>query len=222
MLSLIGHYDSPYTRRVAIALTYFGMPFERQALSVFGDAKAVAAYNPLGRVPTLVLDDGQRLIDSSAILDYLDELVGPGRALLPANGEARRDALQMMALATGAADKAVAVTYEHRRSPDKIDAAWIARCEGQLTRALAEIDKRLAIAPADPLLQPGMTVATMMGYVRLRGLPTGMTNHHHPQIGRLCTAAEATAPFKACRPPLDEIGGTVEEARAALARLVSG
>jgi glutathione S-transferase len=72
---LIGQYDSPFVRRVGIALTLYGMEFEHRPWSSFGDADRLRAYNPLTRVPTLVLDDGTALIDSHIILDYLDGLV---------------------------------------------------------------------------------------------------------------------------------------------------
>ena len=127
-LTLIGHYDSPFVRRVGISLHLLGMPFERQLLSVFGDADKLRAYNPVGRVPALVLDDGEVLVDSAAILDHLDQAVGPERALLPAGGKTRRDALQKVVLATGINDKAVAVTYERRHRGDAADADWVARC----------------------------------------------------------------------------------------------
>jgi glutathione S-transferase len=93
-LRLIGHYDSPFVRRVGVSLHVLGIPFERQLLSVFSNAEEMRAFNPLVRVPALVLDDGECLIDSAAILDYLDETVGPDRALMPSRGKARRDALQ--------------------------------------------------------------------------------------------------------------------------------
>jgi glutathione S-transferase len=74
--------------------------------ATFGDADLIAPYNPLRRVPTLVLDDGGVLIESGAILDYLDDLVGPSRALIAESGEeARRRALKVCALATALADK---------------------------------------------------------------------------------------------------------------------
>ena len=76
---LIGQYDSPFVRRVAIALRLYGLPFEQRPWSTFGDADKLARYNPLRRVPTLVLDDGEVLIESGAMLDHLDELVGPVR-----------------------------------------------------------------------------------------------------------------------------------------------
>src|SRR6476646_7350167 len=82
MMILIGQFDSPFVRRVAIALRLYGLPFEHRPWSTFGDADKIAPYNPLRRVPTLVLDSGEALIESTAILDYLDELVGRDKAMM--------------------------------------------------------------------------------------------------------------------------------------------
>lgn len=128
---LIGQYDSPFVRRVAIALTLYQLPFEHNPWSVFGDMHKVQAYNPLVRVPALVLDDGAVLIESHCILDYLDGLVGAERALFPATGAARRDALKIAALATGLGDKAVSLFYE-RRLHDQVSAMWVERCSAQI------------------------------------------------------------------------------------------
>src|SRR5215210_771936 len=76
-LILIGQYDSPFVRRVGIALRLYGHAYEHRPWSTFGDADRIAVLNPLQRVPTLVLDDGEVLIESGAILDHLDELAGP-------------------------------------------------------------------------------------------------------------------------------------------------
>lgn len=128
---LIGQYDSPFVRRVAVALRLYGLAYEHRPWSTFGDAERIAAYNPLRRVPTLVLDDGEVLIDSVAILDHLDALAGPARALIPPGGAARRAALKVCALATGLADKAVSLVYErvlHR----EVSRAWTERCVAQI------------------------------------------------------------------------------------------
>ena len=102
---LIGQYNSPFVRRTAIALRLYGLPFEHRPWSTFGDADKIAPYNPLRRVPTLVLDNGEALIESAAILDYLDELVGPDKAMIAARGEVRRRQLLIIALATGLATR---------------------------------------------------------------------------------------------------------------------
>ena len=86
---LIGQYDSPFVRRVAIAMRLYGLAFEHRPWSTFGDAEKIAPYNPLRRVPTLVLDGGEALIESTAILDYLDELVGREKAMIARSGPDR-------------------------------------------------------------------------------------------------------------------------------------
>ena len=92
---LIGQYDSPFVRRVAVALRLYGMAYEHRPWSVFSDAAEVARFNPLKRVPTLVLADGEALIESGAILDHLDEVAGPDRALIARQGPDRRRALKL-------------------------------------------------------------------------------------------------------------------------------
>lgn len=128
---LIGQYDSPFVRRVAIAMRLYGIGFVHRPWSTFGDRARVQAYNPLVRVPTLVLDDGSVLIESHMILDYLDEQVGAERALFPSAGVARRDALKVAALATGMADKAVGLFYEQRMH-ETVSEAWVERCRAQI------------------------------------------------------------------------------------------
>jgi len=128
---LIGQYDSPFVRRVAIAMTLYEIRFEHRPWSTFGDQQKVQAYNPLARVPTLVLDDGVVLIESHMILDYLDEQVGAERALFPVSGVARRDALKVAALATGLADKAVGLFYEQRMHA-QVSETWVERCRTQI------------------------------------------------------------------------------------------
>ena len=143
---LIGQYDSPFVRRVAIALRLYGLPFEHRPWSTFGDADKIAPYNPLRRVPTLVLDGGEALIESTAILDYLDELVGPEKAMIAARGPERRQALKVCALATGLADKAVSLLYERvlRKDQSKL---WVERCEAQIGGVLDVLEReRAAVA----------------------------------------------------------------------------
>src|SRR3979490_3499801 len=108
----IGQSASPFVRRVAIALRFYGLPLEHRPWSPFGEGDKIAPYNPLRRGPTLVLDGGEALIESTAILDYLDELVGPEKAVIAARGPERRHALKVCALATGLADKGVSLLYE--------------------------------------------------------------------------------------------------------------
>jgi glutathione S-transferase len=137
---LIGQYDSPFVRRVGIALQIYGISFEHKPWSSFGDAEKIRPYNPLTRVPTLVLDSGEVLIESLAILDYLDRLAGPHRALFPTAEPARYRAMKVSALACGMAEKAVSLFYENRLHTDVSD-LWVARCRVQIGGALAELER---------------------------------------------------------------------------------
>jgi len=144
---LIGQYDSPFVRRVAIALRLYGMAFEHRPWSTFGDGDKIAPFNPLRRVPTLVLKDGESLIESAMILDYLDELAGPEKAMIAESGLERRQCLNICALATGLADKAVSLLYEHVLREGHQSVIWVERCEAQIGSVLDVLEKeRAAIA----------------------------------------------------------------------------
>ena len=121
---LIGQFDSPFVRRVAIALNLYGMAYEHRPWSVFGDADKIAPFNPLIRVPTLVLDSGDVLVES---------------AMIASGGPERRQALKVCALATGLADKAVALVYERVLHKEKSQ-AWLDRCTGQVERVLNALE----------------------------------------------------------------------------------
>src|ERR1700692_2734920 len=128
---LIGQFDSPFVRRVGIALRLYDLPFEHRPWSTFGDGEKIAPYNPLRRVPTLVLDGGEGAVESTAILDYLDEAAGPDKAMIAARGPERRRGLKICALTTGLGDKGVSLLYERvlRKDQSKI---WVERCHAQI------------------------------------------------------------------------------------------
>ena len=130
---LIGVNRSPYTRRVAVTLKAYGLPFEQRDLSGFGNRAEVRAANPLGRIPALVLDDGETLVDSAAIIDHLDEVVGRERALTPPAGADRRAVLRVAALMMGACDKGLHAAYErNHHPPEKVHQPWIDDCMTQM------------------------------------------------------------------------------------------
>jgi glutathione S-transferase len=135
---LIGMYDSPFVRRVAIAMRLYGMEYEHRPWSVFRDIDKVAAFNPLIRVPTLVLDDGETLLDSAAILDALDDMAG-AKALMPADGAERRRHMRLCALACGMGDKVVSLIYE-RAIHGRETSDWVDRCHAQIAGALDALE----------------------------------------------------------------------------------
>jgi glutathione S-transferase len=167
---LVGQYDSPVTRRVAIALHHYGIPFTPDTRSIFSDALEVEKISPLTRIPALVLDDGEVLIDSAAILDHLDEQADEV-ALICASGPMRRRTLQMTALAQGTLEKVAAVVYErHFHSPEHRSNDWLDRCLGQARAGLDELTRRLAapFACGATLTHADVMITTLIWYMQDR------------------------------------------------------
>jgi glutathione S-transferase len=196
---LSGQYDSPFVRRVAISLRLLGFAYERDARSVFADFDAVRARNPLGRIPSLVLDDGETLIDSAAILDWLDQLVGPERALIPPGGAERRASLRRIALACGVIDKAGAAAYERlirpaaHRWPE-----WIARCRTQAAGGLAALGAERWLSGGPPA-QDAITTGCMMRFLAMAD-PELIAPGRYPSLDALAARLEALPEFQATYP----------------------
>jgi glutathione S-transferase len=206
-MELIGQYDSPFVRRVAIAMRHYGMTFRQQPWSVWADADAIAKVNPLRRVPVLVLEDGTALLESAAILDWLDDQVPPARALLPRSGVGRRDGLRAAALATGLADKSVSLLYEHvlRKQPDR-SAVWVARCEAQIAETAALLERERAARTTPWWLGAALSHADVAVGCALRFLGEAHPNLAAAAAGPALRAhaerCEALPEFQAIRQPL--------------------
>jgi glutathione S-transferase len=196
---LVGQYDSPYARRVAVSLRVLGFAYEHDTRSVFADFDAMREVNPLGRIPSLVLDEGEVLIDSAAILDWLDQTVGPARALVPPDGPERRRALRKIALATGAIDKIGAAAYERLIRPAALRwPDWTLRCLTQGTGAIAALAAEPWPEDA-PLDQAQITTACMLRYVQLAD-PSILSPGRFPTLDALSARCEALPAFQATWP----------------------
>ena len=201
---LIGQYDSPFVRRVAIALRLYGMPFEHRPWSTFREGDKIAPYNPLRRVPTLVLDSGETLVESAAMLDYLDELVGPERAMMTTRGDERRRQLRICALGSGLADKAVSLLYERmlRKEPLKL---WTERCEGQIGGVLAVLEQERAAVKSpywfgDRIGHADIMIACALGFVG--EAHPALFDARYPALQAHAGRCEALPPFKEIVQPL--------------------
>jgi glutathione S-transferase len=204
---LVGQYDSPFVRRVAITLKLYGLPFTRNPISVFGDASEMARINPLVRIPSLVLDDGEVLVESGAILDYLDERVGPGLALIPSSGSKRRHMLQVIAISTGTIDKVGAIVYERHFHPGaKVNQEWVDRLKRQAAGGLRWLEDKLEgdWFFDDKLSQADITAGVLLGYLDLR-LQEALSDGSYPRLEALAKRCEAMPAFVAARPAPDEL-----------------
>ena len=201
---LIGMFDSPFVRRVAVSMNWLGMPFEHANWSVGADHTRICRHSPLGRVPALVLDDETVLIDSSAILDYLDAMVGPERALMPSGGTPRRDVMHLIALAAGAAEKGREQIYEIVFRPtEKRHEPWLERCRRQMHGALGEIEHWRASHPrswiaGEQFTQADITVTCCWTFlvesVALDATP-------YPELARFVAGCEALPEFRSTHVP---------------------
>jgi glutathione S-transferase len=202
---LIGQYDSPFVRRVAVALNLYGFDYEHRPWSVWADVDQLATINPLRRVPTLVLDDGELLIESSAILDALDEMVGPERAMLPRSGPERRRGLRVCALSTGLADKAVSLFYEGvlRQTPSEI---WVGRCQAQIGDVLTALEADRALSSSTCWLGDTIGHADIAAACALRFVseahPGLFDPTHWPKLAAHGAQCEALPVFQAICQPL--------------------
>jgi glutathione S-transferase len=199
-------FDSPFVRRVGVSMKLLGIEFEHRNWSVGRDFDLIRQYHPLGMVPALVLESGEVLGESAAILDYMDDHVGPRRALLPSSGEQRRRALQIITFALGAAEKARSLVYERVFRPaEKYHAPWTERCQSQMHAALAELQKRCAEKQGQWLVgeQLGQAdISTACAYTFLtEAVPVTNAAERYPALHAHVANCEALPEFQAIRAP---------------------
>jgi glutathione S-transferase len=200
-LHLIGQYDSPFVRRVGIALTHAGIGFRHLPWSSFGDARRLRAVNPLTRVPTMVLEDGGVLVDSHAMLDHIDRRAAV--AMRPAGGAARDAALRIEGLATGLADKAVALFYEMRLH-DTVSPQWVARCREQIAATALALEGEAVSRPDGfwfgTLSHADITLACAWRFVR-EAHPGLLAEQRLLTLVAQCAALERQEVFRAVAQP---------------------
>ena len=197
-LTLIGQYDSPFVRRVGIALIHADIAFTHLPWSVFGDARRLRAVNPLMRVPTLVLEDGGVLVDSHAMLDHIDRrMAEPMRPLV---GPERDAALRLEGLAVGLAEKAVSLFYELRLHRE-VSEVWAGRCREQIAMAAAALEAEALRRPSphwfgDTLSHADIALACAWRFVR-EAHPGLLAEQRLLSLVAHCAALEAIPVFRA-------------------------
>lgn len=201
---LVGQYDSSFVRRIGIALTLYDLRFEHRPWSVFADFERVRELNPAGRVPVLVLDGGETLVDAHVILDHLDSLVAEERRLTPEAEPARRRALKVAALASQLADTAVSLFYEKvlHEAPSP---ALIERRTVQLLGVMAALEADRAVRPGPfwfggRMLHADIAVAAAIRHA-VESHPGLVRLSDHPALAAHCAALEAQPVFRAISQP---------------------
>ncbi|WP_199053335.1 glutathione S-transferase family protein [Aquitalea sp. ASV15] len=197
-MQLIGMLDSPYVRRVAISLRLMAIPFSHRAVSVFRHLAEFQAINPVVKAPTLILDDGSTLMDSTLILDYLDTL-HPERSLMPPALPQRQRALRLLGLALAAMEKSVQLVYEQRVRPeDKRHQPWQERVSAQLLAAYGLLEQELGreALSLNSLDQAGISIAVAWRFSR-EMLPQQLAWDDFPLLQQWSAQAETLPAFLA-------------------------
>ena len=145
-MKLFAALASPYARKVRIVLAEKRIDCDMELVDVSPADNPVNAYNPLGKIPALVLDDGSTLFDSRVIVEFLDT-VSPISRLLPEDNRERVAVRRWEALADGVLDAGLLVRYESLRPKKEQSAAWTAKQKGKVERGLAEMARELGDDP---------------------------------------------------------------------------
>jgi len=204
-MQLIGMLDSPFVRRVAVTMRLLDVEYEHRPLSIFKTYDEFRTVNPLVKVPTLVCEDGEMLIDSSLIIDHLESLAG--RSLMPEQAEDRRRALQLIGVSLIAMEKVAQRIYELKLRPEEFQyAPWLERVNEQLASALDWLEESVAGLDdgkwlfGNELTQADITIAIAWCFVH-HAAPSEARPEARPALVAFSARAEALPEFQAC--PLD-------------------
>ena len=200
-MKLVASLTSPYARKIRVALAEKSLPFELEVDIPWLADTRVPDYNPLGKVPALVADDGELWFDSPVIAEYLDTLAGP--LLLPADRAAALPVRQAEALADGITDAAVAAFLEGMRPAERQDPAAIERQLGKISRGLAVLEARVAQrkgCAGEALSIADIAIGCTLGYLDFRFAHLGW-RAAHPQLAAWAAGLLARPSFTATAPP---------------------
>lgn len=205
---LIGMLDSPFVRRVAITMRMLDIDYQHRPLSIFRSFDEFRTVHPLVKVPTLVCDDGEMLVDSTLIIEYLESLVGPEKSLYPEHPATKRTALQQIGEALVGMEKVAQLIYEKGQRPKELrHQPWIDRLQQQLTSAagLMEASVEAAIeagsdwlAGSEPM-QADITTAVAWDFIQ-RVTSRTVRPTDHPYLVEFSERAEELPAFLACLP----------------------
>jgi glutathione S-transferase len=172
---------SPFGRKVRVAASLLGLAekIDVRETDLNDPADSIRVQNPIGKIPTLILDDGTVYYDSRVILEYLDHLAGGGR-IIPREPKARFAALRLQALCDGILDASLLLVYESRYRPAEMRVrSWIDRQADKVARGLAALEA--APPTLDPLPDVGqIALACVLGYRDLRF--DGTWRKDHPRL----------------------------------------
>jgi glutathione S-transferase len=202
-MQLLGSPNSPFARKVRIVLEEKGVPHEYVIERPSAPGSRVPQFNPLGKVPTLVLDDGRALYDSVVIVEYLDT-AGSGPKLIPEAFGERIEVKRWESLGDGIAEATVNINHEYREPKEKQRApAWFERQRAKIDRGLAVMEKDLGAGEfcfGGRFTLADVTAGYALGYLD-QALPEVKWREAHPALQRLAERLAARKSFSSTLPP---------------------
>jgi glutathione S-transferase len=201
LMKLIGTPGSPFTRKVRVVLAEKRIDYDFIHDAPAGAATQVPKYNPLGKVPVLIIDDETTVFDSRVIVEYLDQ-ASPVAKLIPEDTRPRVQVRRWEALADGCTDAVVAVVYERRRPATQQSAEWLARQQGKIDRALKAMSDELGAkswCSGEFFNLSDIAVGCGLGFLELR-LPEVKWRNTYPNLAKLADKLARRKSFKDTAP----------------------
>lgn len=201
-MELIGMLDSPFVRRVAVTARFLGIPYDHNPLSIFKGYDEFRGINPLVKVPTLVTDDGEMLVDSTLIIDYLNSFAANDGGLIPADGADRIKALQIIGVALVAMEKIASLIYERTQRPKDLQhPPWIKRLDQQLRGAIGQLETFVGDGSewffGKDITQADISTAIAWRFAQ-HAVPKRIAADEYPGLVTFSARAEALPEFVAC------------------------
>lgn len=196
-MKLVTSLTSPYGRKVRVVLLEKKIPFQLQVENPWQADSVVSSLNPLGKVPVLVLEDGESVFDSRVIVEYLDH-VSPVAHLIPGEPKTRMVVRGVEALADGVTDAAVAVYLEKKRAPAQQSSDWLVLQEKTLFRGLEALSEALGEKPwylGNSMTLADVACGCMLGYLDLRFAEIDWRGAH-PNLAKLADKLAQRTSFK--------------------------
>ncbi|HNX69658.1 glutathione S-transferase N-terminal domain-containing protein [Rivihabitans pingtungensis] len=202
-MKILSSLTSPYGRKARIVLLEKKIDCQLDVDIPWDEDSQVPEYNPLGKVPVLVLDDGTALYDSRVIVEYLDKL-SPVSRLLPAESRPLAMTKRWEALADGVIDAAVAIYLEKQRESTQQNPGWIERQFGKMRRGLAAMSADLGEKTwcnGESYSLADIAVGCSLNYLDLRFAHMNW-REQYPNLAALMAKLEARQSFIDTRPPV--------------------
>ena len=201
-MELMGMLDSPFVRRVAVTAQFLDLPYDHNPLSIFKGYDEFRGINPLVKVPTIVCDNGEMLVDSTLIIEYFESSCASGKSLIPEDEADRFRALQIIGVSLVAMEKVAALIYERTQRPKELQhAPWIQRLDQQLRGAVDQLEAMVGDGSGwffgTEITQADISAAIAWRFTQ-HAVPRRISADDYPGLASFSARAEALPQFVAC------------------------